>query len=219
MFKPKKVDKETQKMREEIERKSLKAKEEWERRQREASKLLDKEYVQKQLAIGKVQDEMLEQRQQKLISKTMDQIKKTELHAFRCKNCNTMVDMQNLTCPQCGQLYCQWCGSPMDMMNPGLCPRCQRPPMFTPAELVITKVEDLPPEDRFWEELPTCKKCGAAVQPDWPQCPICNAKLSPTAAPSSGESDGEWSEADASSAEDEAEAPGDKKDKKKKKGI
>ena len=41
----------------------------------------------------------------------------------------------------------------MDMENPGLCPRCQRPPMYTPAELVITKVEDMAPEDRFWRHF------------------------------------------------------------------
>ena len=100
----------------------------------------------------------------------------------------------------------------MDMENPGLCPRCQRPPMYTPAELVITKVEDMAPEDRFWETLPTCPKCGATVQPDWPDCPICGAKLSPTAAASTDESAdfGEEGEVDA------AQGPGDDKKGKKK---
>jgi len=103
------------------------------------------------------------------------------------------------------------------MENPGLCPRCQRPPMFTPAELVITKVEDLPPEDRFWEDLPTCPKCGGAVQPDWNECPICNAKLTPTASGSSNADNGEW---DANAGEGDFESPSDKKkEKKKRSGI
>jgi uncharacterized OB-fold protein len=85
--------------------------------------------------------------------------------------------------------------------------------MYTPAELVITKVEDLPPEERFWENLPTCPKCGATVQPDWPDCPICGAKLSPTAAASPEEPLEEGEEIP-------MQGPGDdKKKQKKKSGI
>ncbi len=113
----------------------------------QSKRLLNKEYVQAQLAIQQDEDDKINARQQRMINKTMKQIKKTTLTAFQCHFCKAMVDMSNLTCPNCGQLYCQWCGAPMDMENPGLCPRCQRPPMYTPAELVITKVEDMAPEE------------------------------------------------------------------------
>jgi hypothetical protein len=218
MFKPKKEDKNIQKMREEIEKKAQKAQQDYNRRKQQASKLLDKDYVQQQLGIEKAKDMEIERRQSQLIGKTMNQIKKTELHAFECKLCGSPVDMQNLTCSKCGQLYCQFCGAAFDMENPGLCPRCQRPPMFTPAELVITKVEDLPPEDRFWEELPLCPKCGAAVQPDWNECPICNGKLTPTASGSSVADSGEWEEGVDSVPDMETESD-KKKDKKKRSGM
>ncbi|MCP4763317.1 MAG: hypothetical protein GY870_16200, partial [archaeon] len=99
------------------------------------------------------------------------------------------VSLSNLTCPNCGALYCQYCGAAMDMMNPSKCPRCGGAPYYTPAKLVLTKVEDLPPEERFWEELPNCPKCAAAVQNDWDDCPFCNTKLSrkPSMAPKKAE--------------------------------
>ena len=58
MFKPKKEDKNIEKMRKEIEKKSERVQEEYNRRQRQASRLLDKEYIQEQLAIekGKIND-------------------------------------------------------------------------------------------------------------------------------------------------------------------
>ncbi|MHA1822054.1 MAG: zinc-ribbon domain-containing protein, partial [Promethearchaeota archaeon] len=118
-----------------------------------------------------------------------------DIDHFKCKVCGADVSLSNLTCPNCGQLYCQYCGAPLDMENPGVCPRCGGIPYYQPAELVITRVEDLPPEERFWEELPTCPKCGATVQPDWDSCPICGAKLSPSKKPTGDQIDtGVWTE-------------------------
>ena len=176
MFKKKK-DPSKDKMRKDLQAHAMRAQAAHDRRKKKAQRLLDKNYVDAQMKIQEADRAVMEAKQTALIKKSMDEIKKTDLKAFKCKDCGTMVDMQNLTCPMCGALYCQWCGAAMDMMNPGLCPRCNRPPMYTPAELVVTKVEDMAPEDRFWEALPTCPKCGATVQADWPSCPICNSKL------------------------------------------
>lgn len=224
MFK-KKEDPEKERLRKQLEAHSKIAQADHDRKVRQANRLLDNNYVEEQLMIQQAQKEKFDARQSEMIKKSMDQIKKTELKAFKCHTCGSPVDMQNLTCTQCGQLYCQWCGAKMDMENPGLCPRCQRPPMYTPAELVVTKVEDMAPEDRFWEALPTCPKCGGTVQPDWPDCPICGAKLAPgklgapaaipgTASPDSGE----WTEADLpGEVEIDDETESDKKKKKEKK--
>lgn len=225
MFK-KKVDPEKEKLRKQLEAHAKIAQAEHDRKVKRAQRLLDNNYVEAQMAIQEQQKAKLEAAQAQRIKKSMDQIKKTELKAFKCSTCGSPVDMQNLTCPMCGQLYCQWCGAKMDMENPGLCPRCQRPPMYTPAELVVTRVEDMAPEDRFWEELPTCPKCGATVQADWPECPICGAKIAGVvAAPSNAPADtGEWTEDDLAQMEpvdddDEGDKKKKKKDKKPKSGI
>jgi hypothetical protein len=60
----------------------------------------------------------------------------------------------------------------------GKCPKCKGFQNVTPAKLVQTTVEDIPEEDRFWEALDECPKCGGATQPEWDSCPICGAKLS-----------------------------------------
>lgn len=180
MFKKKEEDPLKAKLKKQIDMHSSKVQEEFVRKQMESRRLLDNNYVQRQLGIQQVEEAKIKQKQDIMVKKAQDQMKKTDLHAFQCIYCKAWVDMSNLTCPNCGQLFCQWCGAAMDMQNPGLCPRCQRAPMFTPAELVITTVESTAPEDRFWENLPTCPKCGGAVQPDWTDCPICNAKLTPS---------------------------------------
>lgn len=223
MFKKKEQDKDKAKMKKELDKHAAQVQAEWERKQQLSKRVLNKEYVRSQLAIQAEEDEKIKAKQDAMISKTMKQIKKTELSAFKCILCGSWVDMQNLTCPKCGQLFCQWCGASMDMLNPGICPRCQRPPMYTPAELVITTVESMAPEDRFWESLPTCPKCGGTVQPDWTECPICNAKLTPSAAgapPAESESFEEAPPEDIPEEQNpEAMAPGDEpKRKEEKKG-
>ena len=208
MFK-KKVDPEKERMRKQLEAHAMKVQKEHDRKVAASKRLLDQNYVNQQMQIQQQQQAAFESRQNAMIQKSMEQIKKTELKSFKCGECGSAVDMQNLTCPNCGQLYCQWCGAKMDMMNPGMCPRCNRPPFYTPAESVITKVEDIAPEDRFWEDLPTCPKCGAAIQPDWPDCPFCGAKFDGVpAAPSK-----------AGAVTPSDEQGGKKRKKDKKKGI
>ena len=102
---------------------------------------------------------------------------------FICKACGAQIGLGNINCPGCGTLYCQYCGALMDQLNPGKCPKCSGIPNYNPAQLVITKVEDIPEEERFWEALDGCPKCGGAIQEDWEKCPVCGAKLEPKVAP------------------------------------
>ena len=198
MFDDKKYQKEKDKDRERLRKHAEKIQAEYDRKKREADKIKDENYVQAKLAQEKLKDEELLKKRDLIVHKNLKEALGADVDSFKCKVCGAKVSLANLTCPQCGQLYCQYCGMQMNMENPGTCPRCGGTPFYTPAELVITKVEDLPPEERFWEELPTCPKCGATVQADWDQCPICNTKLSPSqksTAPAKEDS-GVWEESD-----------------------
>ncbi len=221
----KKEDPEKAKMRAKLMKHAAKVQKEADMRKKKAQLLRNDDYVNAMMDQETQRMDQMKERQRKLIRKGMEDVdaRKHELEAFNCFECGAAVDMSNLTCPKCGQLYCQWCGAKMDMMNPGLCPRCKRPPFYTPAADVITKVEDLAPEERFWEELPECPSCGGAVQPDWDQCPICGGALSgaPSGpAPSQGgnaPSSGQYMAP--SDQPQQQEAPQRRKKKKKKRGI
>ena len=173
-----------------------------------------------------MKDEELNRKRDEIVQKNLEGLDK-DVEDFKCKACGSTVSLSNLTCPVCGQLYCQYCGAPMDMLNPGQCPRCGRAPMYQTAELVITKVEDIPAEERFWEELPSCPKCSAAVQPEWAECPICGAKLSGRESLDAGDADeGVWKEDDFEEEEEEQLSPKElarkkrrAKKKKPKRGI
>ena len=178
MFKKKK-DPVKEKMRNKLLKHAKKVQKEADMKKQRAKLLRNEDYVNAKMEEERKRLSKFKEQQRRTIKKGMEDIDATkhELEAFNCFECGAPVNMQNLTCPRCGQLYCQWCGAKMDMQNPGLCPRCKRPPYYTPAQDVITKVEDLSQEERFWEELPECPKCGGAVQKEWDECPICGAKL------------------------------------------
>jgi hypothetical protein len=202
MFDDKKNKKEMDKDRAVLRKHAEKAQAEYDRKKKEADKIKDENYVQLKLAEEKLKDEELLKKRDFIVHKNLKEALGADVDSFKCKVCGAQVSLTNLTCSDCGTLYCQYCGMQMNMENPGTCPRCGGTPFYTPAELVITKVEDLPPEERFWEELPTCPKCGAAVQPDWDQCPVCNVKLSPSqksSAPAK-EDTGVWEESDSAAA-------------------
>ncbi len=41
-----------------------------------------------------------------------------------CENCDGIIDWIYMTCPNCGQMYCEYCWGKMDMEHPGKCPHC-----------------------------------------------------------------------------------------------
>lgn len=203
MFDKKKKDKEKEKLKKKLRKHAIREQKKYDRIRKEAEKIKDENYVQEQLSKERLKDEELNKKRDEIVQKNLEGLDK-DVENFKCKACKSTVNLSNLTCPVCGQLYCQYCGAAMDMLNPGLCPRCKKPPMYQTAELVITKVEDIPPEERFWEELPSCPKCSAAVQPEWSECPICGAKLSGKEALDAGEADeGVWKEEDFKEEEEE----------------
>ena len=61
---------------------AARAQEEYNRKQAQSKRLLNKEYVQAQLAIQQDENDKINARQQRMINKTMKQIKKTTLTAF-----------------------------------------------------------------------------------------------------------------------------------------
>ena len=147
-----------------------------------------------------------------------------DLSTFECEICHVKIDVDNLTCPQCGQLYCQYCGAKMNMEAPGICPKCGGIPNYNPAPMVVTTIDDIPPEDRFWESLPECPKCHAAVQPDWDDCPFCGYKLLKGTAPAGPTTEAPkkvkatmQGEPEAAAADEEEEAEPEETKKKKKK--
>lgn len=185
MFKKEKDDLK-EKLFKKIDENAKRAQLEYDQEKKRALKLIDPVYVRQKMAeLTALQDEF-EEKQKVLLEKNAKKIKYTELDAFPCFTCGAPVDMKFLTCSRCGALYCQWCGAAMDMLDPSRCPRCNNPPFYTPAELIITTVESIAPEDRFWEQLPLCPKCGASIQEDWTECPICLMRLTPTKIPSWG---------------------------------
>ncbi len=175
-FDNRKKKEEIQKERKKMKKKALKAQQEYEREKARAELIKNEDYVQKELTRVTTSMDKMRARRDWEIKSSLAHIGGTG-ETFKCEVCGGDVEWDNLTCPSCGTLYCQYCGAKMDQQNPGQCPRCGGVPNYTPAPLVITTVESLPEEDRFWEELKECPKCGAAIQDDWDECPICNAKL------------------------------------------
>ena len=199
MFDDKKDTKKAKKEREKIRKHALRQQAAYDRKKKEADKIKDEDYVQRRLAEERIKDEDALRKRDQLVHRNMQNALGEEVTSFKCKFCQTEVSLSNLTCSNCGHLYCQYCGAPMDMENPAKCPRCGGSPMYTPAELVVTRIEDIAPEDRFWEELPACPKCSATVQTDWDTCPFCNTKLKKGgAAPSRDDAPdtGVWTEKD-----------------------
>ncbi len=167
-----------------LQEKAKKKQVEYDKKKAEAEKIKDVNYVQGQLVGIKMREERREASRNAKIQATMGAVlSRLDLENFKCELCNIPINIDNLTCPQCGQLYCQYCGAKMDMEAPAQCPRCAGVPNYTPAPLVVTTVDDIPPEDRFWEGLPECPKCKAAVQPDWDECPFCGYKMLKGTAP------------------------------------
>ncbi len=41
-----------------------------------------------------------------------------------CENCDGIIDWIYMTCPNCEQMYCEYCWGKMDMEHPGKCPHC-----------------------------------------------------------------------------------------------
>ena len=145
---------------------------------KEADKIKDDEYVRQKLEMIKEEQKIKDAKRQAILEKEKASLKDEDKDTFECAGCHQRISISTLACPKCGQLHCQHCGAPLPMgyTFDGKCPRCEGYQNFQVAELVVTKVEDIPPEERFWEELASCK-CGAAVQPDWDDCPFCGAKI------------------------------------------
>ncbi len=184
-FDDRKKDKsEIAKERAKLQEHAKKKQEEYDRMKAEAERIKDPNFVQGQLVGIKMRDERREAaRNARIQASTGAVLSRLDIEHMTCELCKVKIDVDNLTCPQCGLLYCQYCGAKMNMESPGQCPRCGGVPNYTPAPLVVTTVEDIPPEDRFWESLPECPKCKAAVQPDWDECPFCGYKMLKGTAP------------------------------------
>ncbi len=180
-------DKEIEKARKKFQKKAMKAQKEADRKRKEAEKILDKDYVERALGWERKRDESFQVKRDIRIHEMEEEVLKDVGEKFECKACGTPIGLGNINCPNCGTLYCQYCGAMMDQLNPGKCPKCGGIPNYTPAQLVITKVEDIPEEERFWDQLDNCQKCGGAIQPDWHKCPVCGADLEPKTKPKEGE--------------------------------
>lgn len=192
MFKKKKskeeleFEKEKEKARKKLRKKAEKVKAAKEAKRRQAEKILDEDYVERQLTYVRKKDEKKAAKRDEYVKEIKEEVLADEKETFKCKICGEEIGLGNITCPHCGQLYCPFCGFFIDDKDfTGKCPRCQGfvAAGVTPAKLVQTKVEDIPQEDRFWEGLNECPKCGASTQPDWDECPLCGAKLEKKARP------------------------------------
>lgn len=170
------------KARKKMRKKALKEQKKYEKIKAEAELIKDKDYVQRELGRATIKLERDREKRDDEIRDTLQHIGGPG-ETFKCKVCGEPVEYDNLTCASCGSLYCQYCGELMDQMNPGVCPKCKGVQNYNPAPLVITTVESMAPEDRFWEDLPECPHCGASIQPDWDECPICGKPLVPQSAP------------------------------------
>jgi len=174
-----KEESEKEKARAKMKKKAEKYKKEQDLIKKRAERILDKDFVEKRLEFERKRDERKLLIRDGRIATIQQEILGDEKKTFPCKICQTEIGLGNITCPKCGQLYCQYCGQMLEMGDKftGKCPKCGGFQNFTPAKLVQTTVEDIPEEERFWEEFPECPKCGAAVQQDWDDCVICGAKL------------------------------------------
>ncbi|MHA1146875.1 MAG: hypothetical protein ACTSR8_01365 [Promethearchaeota archaeon] len=182
MFKKEKsdLDKEKEKARKKLAKKAEKIKKEQDLKRKAAERILDKDFVERRLAFERKRDEKKSSLRDGLISEMEQEILADEKKTFTCKICHQEIGLGNMQCPHCGQMYCPFCGYILDDKKfTGICPRCKGYAAggVTPAKLVQTRVEDIPEEDRFWEALNECPKCGGATQPDWDECPLCGAKL------------------------------------------
>jgi len=181
MFEKKKTKEEIEKekARSKMKKKAEKYKKEQDLIKKRAERILDKDFVEKRLDFERKKDERKITIRDTRIAKMEDEILADEKETFACKICETEIGLGNITCPKCGQLYCQYCGQFLEMGDKftGKCPKCGGFQNFTPAKLVQTRIEDIPEEERFWEALSECPKCGAAIQEEWDSCVICGAKL------------------------------------------
>ena len=182
MFEKKKSKEEIEKekARAKLRKKAEKYKKEQDKIRQEAEKILDKDYVERRLAFERRHDEKKATLRDGRVQAIKEEILAGEKETFPCKICGEEIGLGNMQCPNCGQMYCPFCGYILEDKDfTGKCPRCGgfAAGGVTPAKLVQTRVEDIPEEERFWEELGTCPKCGGAVQPDWDECPLCGAKL------------------------------------------
>lgn len=181
MFEKKKTkeDLEKEKERKKMQKVAEKIKAEQDLRKKRAERILDKDYVEKALDFERKKDEKHEAARDGKLMAIQQAVLGQDKKTFPCKVCGEEIGLGNITCPRCGSLYCQYCGYKMPDGEDftGKCPRCDGFANFTPAKLELTKVEDIPKEERFWEALDSCPKCGGSTQPDWDACPICGAKL------------------------------------------
>lgn len=182
MFEKKKTKEEIEKekLRKKMLKKAQKDKKEADRIKEQAERILDENYVERRLAFERKRDEKKTAFRDGVIKEMTDEILADEKETFACKTCGTEIGLGNMQCPNCGQMYCPFCGYILhDKDFTGKCPKCGgfAAAGVTPAKLVQTTVEDIPEEDRFWEALSECPKCGAATQAEWDDCPICGAKL------------------------------------------
>lgn len=181
MFKKEKEedDKEKKKMEKKIRKKAMKVKKELDKKKKEAERILDMDYVERRLSFERKRDEKRSAYRDGVIHEMQEEILADQKDTFTCKTCGQEIGLGNMQCPNCGALYCMYCGFklPDGEEFTGKCPKCQGFQNVTPAKLVQTTIEDIPEEDRFWEALSECPKCGGAIQPDWDECPICGEKF------------------------------------------
>ena len=171
---------EKEKARAKMRKKAEKYKKEQDLIREKAERILDKDYVERRLAFERRQDERKATLRDGRVQQIENEILADVTDTFECKICHQQIGLGNMQCPHCGQMYCPFCGYILEDKDfTGKCPRCGgfAAGGITPAKLVQTRVEDIPEEDRFWETLDTCPKCGGATQPDWDECPICGTKL------------------------------------------
>ncbi|TFF92989.1 MAG: hypothetical protein EU544_06555 [Promethearchaeota archaeon] len=184
MFEKKKseFEKEKDKARKKLRKKAEKVKEEQDLKKKRAERILDKDFVERRLSFERKRDEKKKAKRDGFITEIEEEVLADQKETFECKICGQEIGLGNMQCPHCGQMYCPFCGFILDDKNfTGKCPRCggYAAGGVTPAKLVQTRIEDIPEEDRFWEGLNECPKCGGATQPDWDECPLCGAKLEP----------------------------------------
>ncbi|MHA1293623.1 MAG: hypothetical protein ACTSQJ_13270 [Promethearchaeota archaeon] len=170
---------EKEKLRKKLLKQAYKDKKMQDLKRKQAERILDKDFVERRLSFERRRDEKREAARDGKIAAITAEILADEKETFACKVCGEEIGLGNITCPRCGSLYCMYCGFKMPDGEDftGKCPKCGGFQNFTPAKLIQTRVEDIPEEERFWEGLSECPKCGAAIQPDWDSCVICGAKL------------------------------------------
>ncbi len=73
--------------------------------------------------------------------------------AGRCEACHVPLYPDILTCPVCGQKYCQYCGRVIDQPDSDRCPHCGGVLCYHPLQATITVLDEDSPDSHFLEDF------------------------------------------------------------------